>query len=739
LVFKYIIITLLSLFISGCGGDSEGNFKTIYTDLAVTPRVVSGIVAKGPIKNASVVITSQDGRLLGRGITDKNGYYSINIGEYDGIVLIESKGGSYVDEIDDTVKNAKDVVLKAVSVVSDDKGYKVNVTPYSTIAVKNISDFRNRTEIEKENKNIAKVFIGKEFDITKVDPKIFNKDKITDSDESKFGLMLAVFSKVTNSSPSLINNKIEEFSNDYKDDGCLGDAALEIEQALSDDSFSKIAVVEELQNNIKIQKIFQKISNFIEDDSNPAPTVEDYNVLGMSTITADVVDSINLQLKQKDFEEIDTQEKLKNFINNADITPPTFISPSAVNVLENQTSALRLEASDEHQVSYSIYGGDSDSFYLNEETGEITFKVKPDFESKNIYMFTAIATDGINQSFQDIKIYIMDVESNLSISYAGYADLNSSGTLGDKIFVYFNQDVNESTLDFVHPENIFDINASKRISGRGEYNSSTKIYTIFLDENAIGDINSSVEKIGLKIKQNTIKDMVNNEPPSYYNSKIFTSGTIEFKNKVYGLVTSVDTGRVWLDRNLDANKVCENPADKECFGALYQWGRLSDGHQKYSNPSTLSTDILPTTITPNHDKFIKVSGDWVASGIDDDGSQRSDRWASSDGSGICPIGFHVPTYDELKADTIDATGDNQMGASSTAGIENFLKLPQGGWRRTDATIGEFATSSDGGGHGFLWTSTPDTDKYEFHYFFNRSCFTDNHLKSSGIAVRCIKD
>jgi len=62
--------------------------------------------------------------------------------------------------------------------------------------------------------------------------------------------------------------------------------------------------------------------------------------------------------------------------------------------------------------------------------------------------------------------------------------------------------------------------------------------------------------------------------------------TITHNAITYGTVISPHTGRVWLDRNLGALKICENIDDTECYGDYYQWGRKTDGHEKYNSKIT---------------------------------------------------------------------------------------------------------------------------------------------------------
>jgi len=91
-----------------------------------------------------------------------------------------------------------------------------------------------------------------------------------------------------------------------------------------------------------------------------------------------------------------------------DTTAPTFTSSSTLSVNENQTTALTLTSNDA-TATYSISGGDSASF--NNNSGVVTFKVAPDFETKTSYTFTATATDSAsNASTQNITITILDVD-----------------------------------------------------------------------------------------------------------------------------------------------------------------------------------------------------------------------------------------------------------------------------------------------------------------------------------------
>jgi len=144
---------------------------------------------------------------------------------------------------------------------------------------------------------------------------------------------------------------------------------------------------------------------------------------------------------------------------------------------------------------------------------------------------------------------------------------------------------------------------------------------------------------------------------------------------VYGTVTSPVTGRIWLDRNLGAKRVCQSLTDKECYGDYFEWGRNADGHEKSNSPTTYSQ---ATSIDNAGNKFIIAgidtgNNDWLLN--DENGAKRLVNWNKTDGR-ICPKGFKVPTKEELEKEIefIDFEPNQPL---------SFLKLPYAGWRQAD--------------------------------------------------------
>ena len=206
--------------------------------------------------------------------------------------------------------------------------------------------------------------------------------------------------------------------------------------------------------------------------------------------------------------------------------------------------------------------------------------------------------------------------------------------------------------------------------------------------------------------------------------------SLALRGKAYKVVTSPYTGHKWLDRNLGASQVCAEYNDPSCYGDYFQWGRGADGHED-RNSATTSTQVA---LAPaGHDKFIKGHDDWVtATGFDGlYPVSRAYHWSQRDGSSVCPVGFRVPTKDELKAETLD----NGVVDRDTA-FTSFLKIPASGYR--------MSSGADNIQHeedmSIFWTSTYDNDKSTDIYYSNigMPVGINNSGRSYGFSVRCMK-
>jgi len=217
------------------------------------------------------------------------------------------------------------------------------------------------------------------------------------------------------------------------------------------------------------------------------------------------------------------------------------------------------------------------------------------------------------------------------------------------------------------------------------------------------------------------------------NETLPSSGTanevITHNGTSYKTVTSPYTGKVWLDRNLGARRVCIAYDDSDCYGDYYQWGRDADGHEK-SNSTTTTTQA--TNINNAGSKFIDSRNDknydWVKD-ADLDGSLRSWNWSKTDGSSICPVGYRVPTIAELRVETKDEGVKNNGDA-----FYNFLKLPSSGGR----TYGAGPVYHQGA-NGSVWSSSASGSNSDYLVFNSSSANIYSRYRAYGMSVRCVKD
>jgi len=203
------------------------------------------------------------------------------------------------------------------------------------------------------------------------------------------------------------------------------------------------------------------------------------------------------------------------------------------------------------------------------------------------------------------------------------------------------------------------------------------------------------------------------------SSNTSTETSITHNGITYGFVTSAFTGKVWLDKNSGAARVCESQTDTACYGDYYQWGRNTDGHE---SSISATTPIVAEETNNAGNQFIIGSNDWTSG--DDDLSIRLGNWSNTNGASVCPAGFRVPSEVELTAETL-----NQNVSNTATGFVNFLKLPSAGSR--NSTTGNLAGQDNS---TFIWTGSA-----------NVIALTSNNTSiltlplSFGFSVRCIKN
>lgn len=213
--------------------------------------------------------------------------------------------------------------------------------------------------------------------------------------------------------------------------------------------------------------------------------------------------------------------------------------------------------------------------------------------------------------------------------------------------------------------------------------------------------------------------------------------TVTHNGLSYGIIYV--GGKAWLDRNLGATKVADSLTDTAAYGDLYQWGRLTDGHEKRGSGTT---ETLANALIPGHPNFIKSVAEpyhWLDTTLGAYFEQRAGIFWSAIGAGgvtngVCPNGWRVPT----EQDFID------LYITDTNDAFQKLKLTLAGARYSEnGTIDQLGT----GGH--YWTSTSNQQRTRsFSLYRNNTNHVPSYdtdgtnfvsaLRGHGLSVRCVK-
>ena len=192
-------------------------------------------------------------------------------------------------------------------------------------------------------------------------------------------------------------------------------------------------------------------------------------------------------------------------------------------------------------------------------------------------------------------------------------------------------------------------------------------------------------------------------------------------------VTSPTTGKIWMDRNLGAQRKATSSADAQAYGCLFQWGRGNDGHACRTSGLTSTQS---STDNPGHGNFItkgSVEYDWR-------NPQNNNLWQGESGvNNPCPSGYRVPTYNELIAESATWSPANAAGAFASP-----LKWAAGGLRDYGSGVLSGADT-----WGYYWSS--DYILIAGYYWGSGIYFeaaqTSGYQswKAHGYSVRCIKN
>ncbi|KAA0437507.1 MAG: hypothetical protein FXV80_06475, partial [Candidatus Thioglobus sp.] len=241
---------------------------------------------------------------------------------------------------------------------------------------------------------------------------------------------------------------------------------------------------------------------------------------------------------------------------------------------------------------FSIIAGNTGDAFAIDNTGQITVVGALDYETVQSYTLivqiskdaatdvTAAITINIANTgftFDSIADNIIAENTAFSITFKGATDtaLSSLGieyTLGGADASSFNLTTATNVITITHAAFDFENPADS---------DTDNVYELTVSATDQATIAQTID-IDFTVTITDVED-------------IFTFNGFE-----YSPITSI-TGRIWLDKNLGANRVATAIDDADSFGDYYQWGRPADGHQ-LRNAAT--SDVLVDSTAPNSADFI---------------------------------------------------------------------------------------------------------------------------------------
>ena len=180
-----LLAASLALGLTACGGGDDP------APLAET--TLSGNIVKGPVNGSKVTIFTADGKELTSTTTKADGSYSVKV-SYNGDVVIEAKGGTYIDEA--TGKETPLNQLKAIAALKGGE-QQVAVTPLTylgyQIAVGNGG-------VKSDGFTKAMAAIATQFKLSAED--LATIPVVTDTGSNAYGQVLRAFSQAVKDNTS---------------------------------------------------------------------------------------------------------------------------------------------------------------------------------------------------------------------------------------------------------------------------------------------------------------------------------------------------------------------------------------------------------------------------------------------------------------------------------------------------------------------------------------------------------
>jgi len=439
---------------SGSGSDNSSESAAITS----TTNIVQGVIVAGPVLDSNeltVLVYQADGStLLGEANVTADGKFSIDVGDYTGVVIAKVKdNGSGVDYLDEATGVEKDLnaELFSMGVIGvPNSTTDLNINALTTIAYQKAKEQAGSRPLDADivintNIAIAEAFGLKNLQTTRVittnGGQGYNDADVLNEGEA-YGAVLAAFSGADKNNAGNSQTVIDKIAAGITVIGTGAILSVLAQQEVTSGAANVSVDIQAILGEAELKITSSAIASAINENSGAAQVIykatalsenhvsytlkesaNDSNLFAINSNTGEVTLIANADYEAKasySFTVVVTdaadnfQERMVSLvINNVDELAPVITSGAVAQSIANNSGSGQVVYSvtstdntdtSTGATSYELKeGGDADLFSINATTGEVLLSINPDQEVKDTYHFTVIATDAAN-NFSELAV-----------------------------------------------------------------------------------------------------------------------------------------------------------------------------------------------------------------------------------------------------------------------------------------------------------------------------------------------
>jgi hypothetical protein len=254
----------------GCGGGGGSDTVSSAGPVVGNGGTISGTVIKGPVSGATVtayaINNGSMGGQLGSGQTDGQGNFSVGVGEYSGAVMLQMRGGSFMDEATGTTmpmqqSDMMTAVIPSMSAGSAMSG--IQMTPLTSMAqtmAQNMTGGMTPANITAANNSVGYYFMVNDILHTMpMNPLTQGAGAGADQNMKNYGMTMAAMSqyaKTVGMTPS--SGMVTSMMNDASDghmNGMMGNSPVQMGGGMMGGSMMSPAAGTSVLSNAMMQFI----------------------------------------------------------------------------------------------------------------------------------------------------------------------------------------------------------------------------------------------------------------------------------------------------------------------------------------------------------------------------------------------------------------------------------------------------------------------------------------------------